>query len=67
MEDIKMITVGDKKIKCVGYYCYNDHYNTTVFEVPQGESPRYLGEIPDLRVNSSDFTQRVTDFVRSVL
>ena len=67
MADIKMIKVGDKQIKCVGYYCYNDHYNTTVFEVPKGESPRYLGEIPDLKVTSSNFMERVTKFVNSVI
>ena len=63
MADIKMIKVGDKQIKCVGYYCYNDHYNTTVFEVPSNEPPKDLGEIPDLKVTSGDFQDRVIKFV----
>lgn len=66
MADRKEIEIDGKKIRCIGYYCYNDHYNTTVFDVTDG-APQYLGEIPDLKVSDSSFHSKVESFVKSTV
>ena len=65
MAETKNVTVEGRKLRCLGYYCYNGHYNTTIFEVSPENETSYLGEIQDCQVSDSDFRSRITKFLKN--
>lgn len=65
MANTKNLTVEGRKLRCLGYYCYNGHYNTTVFEVLPDNQTAYLGEIADCQTDDSDFRSRIVKFLKT--
>lgn len=59
----KDFKINGRKYRCVSYYCYNSHYNMTVFDITD-ESPEYLGEIKDLQFDTHDFMTQLESWIK---